>query len=49
VPTAGRVWVARRRLNWINLAFFCLNAVISVLCLTVTLVEVIFLGGFRLR
>ena len=43
-------WIARRRsLNWINLAFFRLNAVISVIFLTVTLAEVIFLGGFRLR
>jgi 4-hydroxybenzoate polyprenyltransferase len=43
-------WIARRRsLNWIDLAFFRLNAVISVIFLTVTLAEVIFLGGFRLR
>ena len=43
-------WIARRRsLNWINLAFFRLNAVISVLFLAITLAEVIFLGGFRLR
>jgi 4-hydroxybenzoate polyprenyltransferase len=43
-------WIARRRsLNWINLAFFRLNAVISVIFLAVTLAEVIFLGGFRLR
>ena len=43
-------WIARRRsLNWINLAFFRLNAVISVLFLTITLAEVIFHGGFRLR
>ena len=43
-------WIARRRsLNWINLAFFCLNATISVLFLTITLAEVIFHGGFRLR
>jgi 4-hydroxybenzoate polyprenyltransferase len=42
-------WIARRRsLNWINLAFFRLNATISVL-LTITLAEVIFHGGFRLR
>ena len=43
-------WIARRRsLNWINLAFFRLNAVISVIFLAVTLAEVVFLGGFRLR
>jgi 4-hydroxybenzoate polyprenyltransferase len=43
-------WIARRRsLNWINLAFFRLNAVISIIFLAVTLAEVIFLGGFRLR
>ncbi len=43
-------WIARRRsLNWINLAFFRLNAVVSAIFLAVTLAEVIFLGGFRLR
>jgi 4-hydroxybenzoate polyprenyltransferase len=43
-------WIARRRgLNWINLAFFRLNAVISIIFLAVTLAEVVFLGGFRLR
>ncbi|MGD0260791.1 MAG: UbiA-like polyprenyltransferase [Verrucomicrobiota bacterium] len=43
-------WIARRRsLNWINLAFFRLNAVVSAVFLIVTLAEVIFLGGFRLR
>jgi 4-hydroxybenzoate polyprenyltransferase len=43
-------WIARRRsLNWINLAFFRLNAVISIIFLVVTLAEVVFLGGFRLR
>ncbi len=43
-------WIARRRsLNWINLAFFRLNAVVSSLFLAVTLIEVIFRGGFRLR
>jgi 4-hydroxybenzoate polyprenyltransferase len=43
-------WIARRRsLNWINLAFFRLNAVVSVIFLAVTLAEVVFLGGFRLR
>jgi len=43
-------WIARRgSLNWINLAFFRLNAVVSVIFLAVTLAEVVFLGGFRLR
>jgi 4-hydroxybenzoate polyprenyltransferase len=43
-------WIARRRsLNWINLAFFRLNAVISIIFLVTTLAEVVFLGGFRLR
>ena len=43
-------WIARRRsLNWINLAFFRLNAVVSAVFLIVTLAEVVFLGGFRLR
>jgi hypothetical protein len=42
-------WIARRRsLNWINVAFFRLNAVISVVFLTVTVGEVVFQGGFRL-
>ena len=43
-------WVARRRsLNWINVAFFRLNAVISAVFLLVTVAEVVFQGGFRLR
>ena len=43
-------WVARRRsLNWINVAFFRLNAVVSAIFLFVTLAEVAFHGGFRLR
>jgi 4-hydroxybenzoate polyprenyltransferase len=43
-------WIARRRsLNWINVAFFRLNAVISTVFLLVTVTEVIFQGGFRLR
>jgi 4-hydroxybenzoate polyprenyltransferase len=43
-------WIARRRsLNWINLAFFRLNAVVSAVFLLVTLAEVVFHGGFRLR
>jgi 4-hydroxybenzoate polyprenyltransferase len=36
-------WLARRRsLNWINHAFFRLNAVISVVFLIVALLEVVF-------
>jgi len=41
-------WIARRRsLQWINIAFFRLNALVSTVFLTVTLTEVIFQGGFR--
>jgi 4-hydroxybenzoate polyprenyltransferase len=43
-------WIARRRsLNWINLAFFRLNALVSAVFLIVTAAEVIFQGGFKLR
>jgi 4-hydroxybenzoate polyprenyltransferase len=43
-------WIARRRsLNWINVAFFRLNAVVGVVFLVVVAAEVIFQGGFRLR
>ena len=43
-------WIARRRsLNWINVAFFRLNAVVSTIFLAITLAEVVFLGGFRLQ
>jgi 4-hydroxybenzoate polyprenyltransferase len=43
-------WIARRRsFNWINTAFFRLNAVISVVFLVVTVAEVVFKGGFRLQ
>jgi 4-hydroxybenzoate polyprenyltransferase len=43
-------WIARRRsLDWINLAFFRLNAVISLVFLVVTAAEVIFEGGFKFR
>ena len=43
-------WLARRRsLKWINIAFFRLNALISVIFLIVTVAEVVFKGGFRLR
>lgn len=43
-------WIARRRsLNWINIAFFRLNAVVSAIFFFVTLTEVVFRGGFSLR
>jgi len=43
-------WIARRRsMNWINVAFFRLNAVISTIFLLVTVAEVVFGGGFRMR
>jgi 4-hydroxybenzoate polyprenyltransferase len=43
-------WVARRRsLNWVNVAFFKLNALIGMVFLVVVAAEVIFQGGFRLR
>jgi len=43
-------WLARRRsLHWINVAFFRLNGLISVVFLVVTAAEVIFRGGFRVR
>jgi len=43
-------WIARRRsLNWINVAFFRLNAVVSTVFLVVTVTEVVFQGGFKLR
>src|ERR1700722_17441024 len=43
-------WIARRRsLNWINLAFFRLNALVGMIFLVVVAAEVIFQGGFRLR
>ena len=43
-------WMAQRRsLNWINTAFFRLNALISTVFLVVTVTEVVFHGGFRLR
>jgi 4-hydroxybenzoate polyprenyltransferase len=43
-------WIARRRsLKWINVAFFRLNAVVSAVFLFVTVAEVVFQGGFRLR
>jgi 4-hydroxybenzoate polyprenyltransferase len=43
-------WLARKRsLKWINVAFFRLNALISVIFLVVILAEVVFQGGFKLR
>ena len=43
-------WIARRRsLNWINIAFFRLNALVGAVFLAVVAAEVIFPGGFRLR
>jgi 4-hydroxybenzoate polyprenyltransferase len=43
-------FLARRRsLKWIQTAFFKLNAVVSVVFLTVTVAEVVFRGGFRLK
>ena len=43
-------WIARRRsLNWINLAFFRLNALVSAVFLIIVAAEVVFQGGFRLR
>jgi len=43
-------WIARRRsLNWINIAFFRLNALIGVVFLVVVAAEVIFQGGFKVR
>ena len=42
-------WIARRRsLNWINVAFFRLNALIGAVFLVVVAAEVIFKGGFKL-
>ncbi|HEX4265818.1 MAG TPA: UbiA-like polyprenyltransferase [Verrucomicrobiae bacterium] len=43
-------WIARRRsLNWINIAFFRLNAVVGAVFFFVTLAEVLFQGNFPLR
>jgi 4-hydroxybenzoate polyprenyltransferase len=43
-------WIARRRsLNWINLAFFRLNALVSAVFFAVVAAEVVFQGGFRLH
>jgi 4-hydroxybenzoate polyprenyltransferase len=43
-------WIARRRgLNWVQTSFFRLNAVVSSVFLLVTVAEVVFKGGFRVR
>lgn len=43
-------WIARRRsLNWINIAFFRLNALVSAVFLVVVATEVIFQGPFLYR
>jgi putative 4-hydroxybenzoate polyprenyltransferase len=43
-------WIARRRsLNWINVAFFRLNAVVSAVFFLIVTAEVVFRGGFRLK
>jgi len=43
-------WIARRRsLQWINVAFFRLNALVSCVFLAVTVTEIVFQGGFRIR
>ncbi len=43
-------WIARRRsLNWINLAFFRLNALVSAVFFVVVATEVVFQGGFSLH
>ena len=43
-------FLARRRsLNWVNNAFFRLNAVVSIVFFVTTVGEVVFEGGFKLR
>jgi 4-hydroxybenzoate polyprenyltransferase len=43
-------WIARHRsLDWINVAFFRLNALVGAVFFTVTVAEVVFQGGFKLR
>jgi hypothetical protein len=43
-------FLARRRsLNWVQNAFFRLNATVSMAFLAVTVAEVVFQGGFRLK
>lgn len=41
-------WIARRRsLNWINVAFFRLNALVGAIFLVIVAIEIIFKGGFQ--
>jgi len=43
-------WIARRRsLHWVQNAFFRLNAVVGLIFLAVTIAEVVFRSGFRIR
>jgi len=43
-------WIARRRsLDWVNVAFFRLNAIVSTVFLVVVAAEIIFQGGFWTR
>jgi 4-hydroxybenzoate polyprenyltransferase len=43
-------WIARRRsLDWINVAFFRLNALVSTVFFVVTVAEVVFRGGFKVQ
>lgn len=43
-------WLAHRRsLNWINTAFFRLNALVSIIFLVIVLAEVVFKGGFKFQ
>jgi 4-hydroxybenzoate polyprenyltransferase len=43
-------WIARRRsFDWVNIAFFRLNALVSAVFFVVVAAEVIFEGGFRIR
>ncbi|MBN2505646.1 MAG: UbiA family prenyltransferase [Verrucomicrobia bacterium] len=43
-------WLARRRsLKWINVSFFRMNALISMVFVLATTAEVVFRGGFKLR
>jgi 4-hydroxybenzoate polyprenyltransferase len=43
-------WIARRRsLNWVQNAFFRLNAVVSIAFATVTIAEVVLKHGFRFK
>jgi 4-hydroxybenzoate polyprenyltransferase len=43
-------WIASRRgLNWVQNAFFRLNATVSMAFLAVTIAEILFQGGFRLK